>query len=199
MGDIIARRKWVRDEITIEDAQIMWRNFAGKEKNFNAAGQRNFAVRLDQDLYEQLKEIGWGVKFKEPRAGYEDEPLLFLPVGVKWKEGLTPPRIFLVTESTNSRNQLHEDTAWMMDHGVFDKVDVTLRPYNWSFNGREGVAAYLRSCYATLHEDPLDQKYVDYRDAEETMALENFLDAEITDDTGWIDDPIRAALPRGEG
>ena len=44
--------------ISVENARILFRNFAGKESKFNAKGKRNFCLILDNDVAEDLKQIG---------------------------------------------------------------------------------------------------------------------------------------------
>lgn len=42
----------------VEDARLMFRNFAGKENQYNREGDRNFAVELPVDLAEQMLSDG---------------------------------------------------------------------------------------------------------------------------------------------
>ena len=36
-----------RDNVVIEDAHLIWKNFSGEETQFNRAGNRNFNVIID--------------------------------------------------------------------------------------------------------------------------------------------------------
>lgn len=56
----------VTNNITIENAHVMFRNFSGEESKFNAAGKRNFCVQLDSKLADDLEKDGWVVKRREP-------------------------------------------------------------------------------------------------------------------------------------
>ena len=46
------------DNIVIDGAKIWARNFAGKADKFNAAGNRNFNLWLDEDLAKKLEADG---------------------------------------------------------------------------------------------------------------------------------------------
>ena len=61
--------------IVMEDARIIFRNFAGKETKFNREGSRNFCAVLDgKEEADELSAIGWNVKKLDPRDE-DDEPL----------------------------------------------------------------------------------------------------------------------------
>lgn len=182
----LARR--VSDEITVENARLIFRNFAGAEKLYNNKGDRNFHVVLDPEMGEALLAAGWNVKKKDPREEGEP-PFYHMKVKVNF-DGPRPPRIFLVTLSTNSRTQIDEELVGMMDWGEFDSIDLKISPYNYNINGKQGVTAYLKSMYAVLHEDDLDKKYahIPIEGAPPQLALEGPDDsfgAEVVSDTGW--------------
>lgn len=153
----------VTNNITIEDAKIVFRNFQGKEGKYNAAGNRTFSVLLDDDIAEKLQDDGWSVKFLKPR---EDDPdrheQAFLPVKVKF--GKIPPVAMLIT--SKGKIKLDEDTIGQLDWAYFKTVDVVIRPYNYpSIAGKPaGVSAYLKAIYVTINEDDLSLKYGDIPD-----------------------------------
>ena len=53
--------------VLIDDARIIFRNFAGKEGMYNREGDRNFSVILPPDLADQLAKDGWNVKWLKAR------------------------------------------------------------------------------------------------------------------------------------
>lgn len=139
--------------LSIENANVQWRNFRGVEKKFNAAGTRNFVVFLDDDTAQALMDQGWNVKVTKPREGYD--PQCYLPVKVKF--GYRPPNIWLIT--SQNRTKIDEDSVDILDYAEFEKVDLVLTPYEYDVNGHTGVAAYLKAMYATIAEDEFEAKY----------------------------------------
>lgn len=157
--------KRVDDELVLRDVRMIYKNFSGRPGDYNAEGQRNFSVELTDAQAKVIRDLGWNPKVIK-RTAEEDEPTWHLKVNVSYpsasRPGGRPPRIFFITKSTNSRNPIDEEFVHMLDRGQFDRVDVTLNPYNHKMNGG-GVTAYLRTLYATLHEDPLDAEYAQYQ------------------------------------
>ena len=153
----------VTNNITIEGAKLIFRNFSGKITDFNRSGQRNFCVVLDDELAEKLEADGWSVKYRKPR---EDDPeqyrTPFLPVKVQF--GMYPPKVVLIT--SRGKKELNEESVGQLDWARIINADVQIRPYNYpAMQGRpEGVSAYLKQLYVTIQEDPLESKYADIPD-----------------------------------
>lgn len=191
--------KRVTEEIKLEGIRMMWRNFRGEKKQFNEAGKRNFAIPLDEELALELSAIGWNVRMKEKENDEGRlEKLYHLSVNVKMN-GKNPPRIFMITMNLDGeprRTQLDEDTVGLLDFAEFDNVDVIIRPYNYDFNGKKGVAHYLKTLFATLHVDDLEKKYGHIPIESGTLELEAGEDGDIIDVEGeWVEDDnaIKAA------
>lgn len=145
---------------TLENVRIGFRNFSGLEGKYNRAGDRNFAIFLDEDIAQQMAKDGWNVKYLKPREE-GDEPQAYLSVSVNFRG--RPPRIVMVTSRNKTR--LSEGEVSALDWAEIKNVDVAIRPYEWEVSGRTGVKAYLQSIYVTIAEDDLEQKYADVPDS----------------------------------
>lgn len=140
--------------IAIEDAQICFRNFSGKEGKFNAEGVRNFCVILDDHIADQLLSDGWNVKYLNPREDGE-APRPYIQVAVSYRN--FPPKIAMV--SSKGISLLDEGSVGMLDWAELSTVDLILSPYRWDVNGKTGIKAYLKTMYATIAEDEFESKY----------------------------------------
>lgn len=146
--------------IIIENARIMYRNFAGAESQYNREGDRNFCVIIpDQEYAQQLLEDGWNVKIR-PSRDEEEPPMNYLKVAVKY--GKIEPDICIVNPRTRLKRRLDADTVQLLDQVNFENIDLIIRPYTWEVNGKIGVAAYIKELYATIVESPFDEKYGDF-------------------------------------
>ena len=155
-----------RGVVQIDEARIIYRNFAGAPSKFNREGDRNFAVVIeDQDIAEALTEKGWNVKIKPPREE-GDEPFMFLPVKVKFND--RGPRVYL-QNSLGGRNRvtLDEDTVGILDNVDITNVDLDIRPYDWDVQGKTGRTAYLQSICVTQEVDRFLDRYAEQESPEE--------------------------------
>lgn len=149
----------IRD-LPLEHAKIGFRNFEGREGQYNRKGERSFAVFLeDHRLAEELAQEGWNVKFPKPRDNKADpdeperDPYIQVSVGFD----NYPPKVFLI--SNGNPTKLSEDEVDMLDWAEIENVDLVLRPYQWSVNGNTGVKAYLKAAYVTIVTDAFAAKY----------------------------------------
>lgn len=151
--------------LTMEDARIIFRNFAGKEGKYNREGDRNFCVLLDEETAEKMLQDGWNIKALHGREEDDpDQPYLQVSVGFKGR----PPTLVMIT--SRGRTNLGEDEIELLDWADLKTVDLIIRPYNWEVNGKAGVKAYLKSLYVTINEDDLELKYSDVPEIEDLPA-----------------------------
>lgn len=142
--------------VLMEGVRIIFRNFAGKEGQYNREGDRNFAVLLDDTVANAMAEDNWNIKWLKPRSEEEgDVPQAYLPISVNFKG--RPPRIVMIT--SRGRTNIDESQVETLDWVDIINVDLIVRPYEWTVNGKSGVKAYLQSIYVTIEEDPLEMKY----------------------------------------
>ena len=127
------------DNIVVENARLIFKNFAGEESKFNRAGNRNFCVILDGDSAEDLRQMGWNVKALRPRED-EDEP-----------------KVIMISGKT--KTVLDEESIDTLDYAEIANVDLIIRPYHWEVNGKEGIKAYLKTMYVTIEQDVFAGKY----------------------------------------
>lgn len=152
------------DTITIRDADIIWKNFAGEERQFNAEGARNFSIRLTAEQAEEMAANRWNVKPIKKRPGDEDEEQFYhLPVAVSYK--IKPPRCYLLsnidpdTNEARSKTMIGEGLVGLFDQLESTRVDVTLSAYDWEMRGQTGRKAYLQILFFTMWEDELEKEY----------------------------------------
>lgn len=148
------------EEITMEGVEIKWRNFAGIKGEFNKLGYNLFTIVVPDYIdVNQMQKDGWNVKWKavdklDPEAG--EFPALEIRINMNSKY---PPKVIMRSEQTKKRTYLSEDTLVELDHADIVNCDIVIGPNHYEINGKKGIRAYLRSMWATIHEDPLDLKY----------------------------------------
>lgn len=142
--------------LSVENARIIFRNFAGKEGKFNPAGKRSFCLLLDDDTAERLADQGWNVKTLAPRDP-DDDPQPYVQVAVQF--GNYPPNIYLISGKTKTK--LDEDTVSILDYAEIENVDLIINPSRWEVSGKSGVKAYLKTLYVTIVENEFEKKYRD--------------------------------------
>lgn len=156
------RNNKITDNLIIENARIIFRNFSGRESRFNRAGVRNFCVILDDsDKAQELAQDGWNVRILEARDEYE-EAANYIQVAVNY--GNIEPNIYMITRK--NKTLLNEDTISTLDYVDIKNVDLIIRPYNWVIqegtkNEKRGVKAYVKTMYVTIEEDVFAAKYAE--------------------------------------
>lgn len=148
-----------RMRFQVEDAQLLFRNFSGRENAMNDAGKRNFCVVLDPEAAKNMAKDGWNVKFPDPRPGAEEDDVRDPYIQVALRFDILPPRIVVIT--SNGRKTLNEQTVDMLDGVDIAQADLIANASHWKVGNKSGIKAYLKSLFITLDEDDLERKYSD--------------------------------------
>lgn len=157
-----------RGILQIDDARIIFRNFAGAASKFNRAGERNFALVIDDEMIaDELIKEGWNVKIK-PGRDEDEAPFMYLPVKVKFND--RGPAVYLVTGG--KRNRLDEESVACLDDVDILSVDMDIRPYDWVIqegtpDEKSGRTAYLQSICVTQEIDRFAARFADEEYPEE--------------------------------
>ena len=146
-----------RGILNIDEAAIIYRNFAGRGDKFNREGDRNFALIIPtKDLADRLINDGWNVKVKPPRDDQET-PFMYLPVKIKFND--RGPNCYLVT--AGRANRLDEESIGILDDVDILNVNLDIRPYDWEVNGKTGRTAYLQGIEVTQRVDRFAARYAE--------------------------------------
>ena len=146
-----------RGILQIDDARIIFRNFSGRGDKFNREGDRNFALIIpSEDIADELVKDGWNVKIK-PARDEQETPFMYLPVKVKFND--RGPTIIMVTNG--HRNRLDEESVGILDDIDISSVNLDIRPYDWSVNGKDGRTAYLQGIEVYQNIDRFEARMVE--------------------------------------
>lgn len=175
-------------QLIMKNAQLIFRNFAGREGQYNQEGDRNFCILLDPDTAQMMADDGWNIKLLRAREeGDEPQPYIQVSMKFRGRDGrkLRPPTIVLI--ASKGRTNLSEEEAEILDWVDIAMVDLIIRPFRWNVNGKSGIKAYLRSIYITIQEDELQLKYQDIPEARLEIAAptEEELENDIIDVESW--------------
>lgn len=143
--------------LTIQNARLIYKNFSGAAKTFNAKGLRNFHVVLDPDQAKMLQKDGWNIKWPKPREdGEERNPTL--KVSLRFDN--YPPYAVLITKM-GRKVELDEDTIGTLDSAEIENVDLKITGSFYDMDGKAGFKAYLSQIFVTLSPNDLMGKYAD--------------------------------------
>lgn len=147
------------ENIYFENADIIFKNFSGRETRYNKqGGVRSFSVRIDDpDMAAKLVEDGWNVRLLRPR-NEGDEPSHCLDVAINfnfWKK----PEIYMICDGHKTR--MDEEDLDILDGADIITADIVVRPRMWDDGGETRVKAYLQELYITIQRSRFAAKYAD--------------------------------------
>lgn len=155
---------------TFRNCKLIFRNFAGKETQYNMAGKRNFSILIEDEAEaNRLIADGWNVKKLKEKP--DVPPAWHLKVNVRFD--VRPPKVRNVT-TVNGRQKctdMSEQSISSLDWMEIEKADLTIVPYNYSKGAMHGTTAYLETMYVTPVVNELDAEY-DFSYDEEEIPFE---------------------------
>lgn len=145
------------NNINIEEATIIWKNFSGERDRFNP-GKRGFSVVIDDAVMaDELRQEGWNIKERPLQEGADpSEQEWTLPVKLNMNRYT---QVWLIVG--NHKTLLDENTVAQLDVVDIINCDISIRPYEWEMSGRTGITAYVDSMYVTIRENKFAEKYAD--------------------------------------
>ena len=157
------------ERVRFDDADIIFKHFGGEKDNFHTEGQRDFAIRIDEEEARYLADKGLNVKpftSKDP-----DEPPMFY-VKVKLRYGVrddgTEWGPIINTYTDKVKRELHESNVGMLDRARILDADVVTHIYRRQNNGKPTATLTLDILHAVIkdrrYDDPYADKYAAYDD-----------------------------------
>lgn len=156
----MAEKDWIDDE-ELEDVKIKWAfsHFDGREDTFNAEGDYNFNIILDEDTAKRLAGIGWNIRTMDPyEEGDDPEHLLKVKISYKYE----PPKIYLIKGERKLRAEPRDLADIRRD--TTERIDVIITPSRWVVGPNSGISAYAKELYAQVKESRFSAKYAEYEE-----------------------------------
>ena len=147
------------DRVTLRNFEITYKNFSGRETQYNRAGNRNFSLILDDETADQMLADGWNVRIKEYDDGSRRNTL---QVAVRYDIERFRPRVVMVTPNGKyfKRTPLSEEMVSELDSARVSKAFVTLNPSPWhNAMGGSGIKAYLTTGYFVVEKDEFEDEF----------------------------------------
>lgn len=168
MATIQDRNIRIRTFKNVPGDQITWRHMELDPNGMYNTGNRYFAIRLDDDLANELADEGWNVIWRNVNRNEEEPELLkgFLKVFIKYGTRF-PVDIYLVNANRQSKTLLNEEDLdnLHMDTKSIESIDVMVRPYYWTYGDQHGVKAQVQAMNILLAQTDFDDDYeIIYKD-----------------------------------
>ena len=145
------------NNIVVENARVLFRNFGGAPTKFNPGGKRTFSLVLDDETAEAAARDGWNVKVLANRDD-PDDVTYHLPVEVSYR--VKAPEVHMLSGGVDTL--VGEETIGLLDSADIKSIDIVVTPYKWEMGGKSGVKAYLKTMYVVLEDSPFAAKYANY-------------------------------------
>lgn len=153
----------------VDNAQLIWTNFAGNETSMNRGGKRNFNwVIPDPELAQQLAAMGLNVRHRSIRDGVDGEEFDHLKIDISYEtdkgipiEEINPewvPQVYLVDEN-DYLTLIEKEGLGELDGKIITYALFEFRLYNWTYGNKTGVSAKLKRLFLRVKKDPLAGRF----------------------------------------
>jgi hypothetical protein len=143
------------EPLVLEDATLLFPNFAGIAKDYNVVGDRNACVIVSDELAGQLAAIGWNI-----RVGKSTDPDVlpgkFISFTVKI-DSKFPPRLWLIRYGRRPELMAPQEYN-ILDFARFKSVSLKINQYVWQDKPQK-VSGFLEEGFFELMPDPLRDRY----------------------------------------
>lgn len=179
------------DMLIIDGADLIFKNFSGRETTFNRFNERNFGVIIhDKDWAHALRLIGWCVKELKDSEEY------FIPVSVRLPSNPPEPMV-TVTHKRSDRNVQITYKVDSPEIGDLDRMTLTncmlkIRGCRYEINGKSGIKAYLSSLLAE-REYKKETLYLVYDKDEWYENRTYYSDVDVVGKAKQLEDAIKLA------
>ena len=154
----------MKDTDKIMGTKLIFRNFAGKQTDFNRLGDRNTCVVIPDDRVQEFIDKGYNVKIYQPKDE-QAAAVYYIKARINFERDPLP-KIYLITSlskpkklNVDERKGGDPDEVNQLDWSDIESIDIEISPWAYNKNGRSGVSAYIRQLYVKLIEDPFYEKY----------------------------------------
>lgn len=156
----------VDGNIRVENAIIIYTNFAGNPTNLNPqGGKRTFGLCLNQEWADRLKD-NWNVKVIELENG---DRLYHTEIVVN-DQSQYPPKLYTLTEFMGKKTmtELKPELYRKLDTDMIVSLDLEIHPYVHGRGGNPNATkGYLKNLWAQLQSvNDFGGKYAEYQMAE---------------------------------
>lgn len=158
-------------DLKVEGAQLIFKNFSGREDPWGNCDKTVNLVVDDEEIYHFLAADGWNFKtrkdpdggFYEPFSEHDDQieyPRTTLKIAYRDRNGNEKerkPQVYLVTDRNPKGTLLDEETINELDYAYIINADLVISPY---YHG-DNTKGYINLMYATIEDNPFADKYGD--------------------------------------
>lgn len=152
----------------LKDVNVLpgdWRNFSGRQTDYNAAGVRNFNIGFkNPEDVQMLIANGFNVKYTKERPDQPDyQPTPYLKINVGYHKDPSmrnlDPIVNVYVKGKNNPVTYDEDMVGSLDSSRIIYADIKINSREYTIAGRSGTSAYLRELNVVIEDTSFGTDY----------------------------------------